>query len=49
LLAAARITIRNRTMSAVNNGLDIRLATGGEDLVLLGAAVLVLSAELGVS
>jgi predicted NBD/HSP70 family sugar kinase len=49
LLEAARITIRNRTMSAVNNGLDIRLATGGEDLVLLGAAVLVLSAELGVS
>ncbi|HEY9477909.1 MAG TPA: ROK family transcriptional regulator [Microbacteriaceae bacterium] len=49
LLEETRSTIRNRTMSAVNNGLDVRLATAGEELVLLGAAVLVLSAELGVS
>jgi predicted NBD/HSP70 family sugar kinase len=49
LIDAARNTIRTRTLSAVSNGLDMRLAKGGEDLRLLGAAVLVLSAELGVS
>ena len=49
LLDAARDTIRTRTLSAVSNGLDMRLAKGGEDLRLLGAAVYVLSAELGVS
>ncbi len=49
LLDAARDTIRSRTLSAVSNGLDMRMAKGGEDLRLLGAAVLVLSAELGVS
>jgi predicted NBD/HSP70 family sugar kinase len=49
LLDSARDTIRVRTLSAVSNGLDMRLAKGGEDLRLLGAAVLVLSAELGVS
>ena len=45
----ARQTIRARTMSAVSNGLELRTASGDEDLVLMGAAVLVLSAELGVS
>ena len=49
LLDAARDTIRSRTLSAVSNGLDMHMAKGGEDLRLLGAAVLVLSAELGVS
>ena len=49
LLEAARETVTLRTLSAVSNGLDMRIAKGGEDLVLLGAAVLVLSAELGVS
>lgn len=49
LLDEARDTIRRRTLSAVSNGLDMRMAKGGEDLRLLGAAVLVLSAELGVS
>lgn len=49
LLDAATATIRARTMSAVSNGLNLRLAQDGEDLVLLGAAVLVLSGELGVS
>jgi predicted NBD/HSP70 family sugar kinase len=49
LLDAARDTIHRRTLSAVSNGLDMRLVKGGEDLRLLGAAVLVLSAELGVS
>lgn len=49
LLEAALATIRTRTMSAVSNGLNVQVAHGGEDLVLLGAAVLVLSGELGVS
>lgn len=49
LLQQARTTVDQRTLSAVSNGLDMRIAPGGEDLVLLGAAVLVLSAELGVS
>ena len=49
LIEAARETIGRRTLSAVSNGLDMRMAKGGEDLRLLGAAVLVLSAELGVS
>jgi predicted NBD/HSP70 family sugar kinase len=49
LLDSARDTVSVRTLSAVSNGLKMRLATGGEDLRLLGAAVLVLSAELGVS
>jgi predicted NBD/HSP70 family sugar kinase len=49
LLEAARDTIRTRTLSAVSNGLDMRMAKGGEDLRLVGAAAHVLSAELGVS
>ncbi|GAA4190183.1 ROK family transcriptional regulator [Gryllotalpicola kribbensis] len=49
LIDTARQTIQARTMSAVSNGLDLRTATGDEDLVLLGAAVLVLQGELGVS
>lgn len=49
LLDAAIGTIRTRTMSAVSNGLNLRIAEDGADLVLLGAAVLVLSGELGVS
>lgn len=48
-LTAAVETVRARTLSAVSNGLDMRFIAGGEELVLLGAAVLVLSAELGVS
>ncbi|HEY0247471.1 MAG TPA: ROK family transcriptional regulator [Gryllotalpicola sp.] len=49
LIETARQTIRARTMSAVSNGLDLRSAAGDEDLVLMGATVLVLSSELGVS
>ncbi len=49
LLEAAKETIALRTLPAVSNGLDMRMAKGGEDLRLLGAAVLVLSSELGVS
>ncbi|GAA4177252.1 ROK family transcriptional regulator [Gryllotalpicola koreensis] len=46
---AARQTIGARTMSALSSGLELRTATGDEDLVLMGAAVLVLQGELGVS
>ncbi|MCL2515562.1 MAG: ROK family transcriptional regulator [Microbacteriaceae bacterium] len=49
LIETARNTIRERTMSAVSNGLDLRTADGDEDLVLMGAGVLVLSGRLGVS
>ncbi|WP_223691717.1 ROK family transcriptional regulator [Leifsonia poae] len=48
-LDSARDTIRARTLSAVSNGLDMSLAQRSDELVLLGATVLVLSAELGVS
>jgi predicted NBD/HSP70 family sugar kinase len=46
---AALAEIRKRTMPVVGDDLDMRLATLGEDVVLAGAAVLVLSAQLGVS
>lgn len=49
LLDSARDTVRARTLSAVSNGLNLHLAADGGTLVLRGAAVLVLSAELGVS
>jgi predicted NBD/HSP70 family sugar kinase len=49
LAESARRTLRARTMSAVSNGLELRTAPDGEDLVLRGAAVLVLSSELGVA
>ncbi|WP_125774102.1 ROK family transcriptional regulator [Antribacter gilvus] len=42
-------TLRERTMPAINAGLHLRMATLDEDVVLAGAAVLVLSAQLGVS
>ena len=49
LLQATRHTIRQRTMPVVADNLDIRLSALGQDAVLLGAAVLVLSGELGVA
>lgn len=49
LLEAACATIRGRTMAAVSSALDMSIAAEGEDLVLLGAAVFVLSARIGVS
>ncbi|WP_243062538.1 ROK family transcriptional regulator [Humibacter sp. RRB41] len=48
-LDSALRTVRERTLSAVSNALQMRTAADSHDLVLLGAAVLVLSAELGVS
>ncbi|HEV6954481.1 MAG TPA: ROK family transcriptional regulator [Promicromonospora sp.] len=49
LSEAALDTIRQRTMPAITSGLQLRMAALGEDVVLAGAAVLVLSAQLGVS
>ena len=49
-LAAATIeTLRERTMAEFHGALTLRMTTLGEDIVIRGAAVLVLSAELGVS
>ncbi|MDQ1667928.1 MAG: hypothetical protein QOH75_3959, partial [Actinomycetota bacterium] len=46
---AAHSEIRKRSMSIVGDELDLRMARLGADVVLAGAAVLVLSAQLGVS
>ncbi|MCU1438888.1 MAG: sugar kinase [Naasia sp.] len=49
LAEAALETIRRRTMSDTSDALILRRTTLGRDIVLLGAAVLVLSGRLGVS
>jgi predicted NBD/HSP70 family sugar kinase len=49
LLESLAQTVRRRVMPVVANALDIRLSTLHENSVLLGASVLVLSGELGVS
>ena len=49
LLDAALATIRKRTISVVGSDVDLRMAKLGDDVVLAGAAVLVLSGQLGVS
>ena len=49
LLAATVRTIRARTMPVSSEGLAVRTSTLGEDVVIAGAAVLVLAGELGVS
>ncbi|MET4053358.1 putative NBD/HSP70 family sugar kinase [Frigoribacterium sp. PvP054] len=49
LLRAARETVRQRTLSAVSNGLTMRIAGSGTDLALRGAASFVLQAELGLT
>lgn len=46
---AALDTIRQRTMPAVGEAVDLRFTSLGEDDVLLGAAVLVLERELGIA
>ena len=48
LLAATVRTIRARTMPVSSEGLAVRTSTLGEDVVIVGAAVLVLAGELGV-
>ncbi|WP_159792199.1 ROK family transcriptional regulator [Puerhibacterium puerhi] len=49
LREATTQTLRDRTMRAVSAHLPVRMATLDEDVVLAGAAVLVLAAQLGVS
>ena len=46
---AAIDTLRNRTMAEFHGDLTLRMTTLGEDIVMRGAAVMVLSAQLGVS
>ncbi|MFF2271403.1 ROK family protein [Agromyces sp. NPDC058136] len=42
-------TLRKRTMAALNRDLRLRMSEQAEDIVLRGAAVMVLSGQLGVS
>lgn len=49
LREAADRTIRDRVMPVSAAGLEVRASTLGEDVVLVGAAVLVLAGQLGVS
>ncbi|WP_296601355.1 ROK family transcriptional regulator [Nocardioides sp.] len=49
LREAADRVIRERTMPVSSAGLAVRTSTLGDDVVLVGAAVLVLSGQLGVS
>ena len=42
-------TLRDRTMAEVHGDLMVRMTTLGEDIVIRGAAVMVLSGQLGVS
>jgi predicted NBD/HSP70 family sugar kinase len=49
-LAAATVeTLRTRTMAEFHGDLALRMTTLGQDIVLRGAAVMVLSGQLGVS
>ncbi len=49
LIEATMETLRNRTMAEFHGDLILRLTTLGDDIVLRGAAVMVISAQLGVS
>jgi predicted NBD/HSP70 family sugar kinase len=49
LVDATLETIRRRTMARFHGGLALRLTTLGDDIVLRGAAVMVISSRLGVS
>jgi predicted NBD/HSP70 family sugar kinase/biotin operon repressor len=49
LIEATLETLRNRTMAEFHGDLALRLTTLGDDIVLRGAAVMVISAQLGVS
>ena len=49
LVSATLDTIRHRTMAQFHDGLALRFSTLGDDIVLRGAAVMVISARLGVS
>ena len=49
LVEATIETLRDRTMAEFHGDLIVRMTTLGEDIVMRGAAVLVLSGQLGVS
>ena len=49
LAEAAAETVRTRTLATFHDGLQVRMSTHSEDIVLRGAAVMVLSGRLGVS
>lgn len=49
LADAATRTLRTRTLAQVHEGIRVRMTDQGPDIVLRGAAVMVLSAQLGVS
>ncbi|GAA2441577.1 ROK family transcriptional regulator [Agromyces soli] len=49
LIAAALETLRKRTMAEQTRDLRLRMTAHGQDIVLHGTAVMVLSGELGVS
>lgn len=49
LAAATAETLRTRTLAKIHEGIRVRMTAQGEDIVLRGAAVMVLSAQLGVS
>jgi predicted NBD/HSP70 family sugar kinase len=42
-------TLRTRTLAEFHDGVQVRMTAQGEDIVLRGAAVMVLSGQLGVS
>lgn len=49
LLDSAVATLRGRTLPKIHGGSDVRLTALGRDIVVLGAAVMVLMGQLGVS
>ncbi|MET0977025.1 MAG: ROK family transcriptional regulator [Leifsonia sp.] len=49
LATAAIETIRTRTLAEFTGSLSVRMTTQGQDIVLRGASVMVLSGQLGVS
>lgn len=49
LAEATAATLRARTLSEFHDGVQVRMTEQGEDIVLRGAAVMVLSGQLGVS
>jgi len=49
LLDSAVATLRARTLPEIHGGSDVRLTGLGGDIVVLGAAVMVLMGQLGVS
>lgn len=49
LCDAVRDTLRRRTLAMFHDDVDVRLSEQGDDIVLRGAAVTILSTQLGVS